>query len=439
VPTKSESRSRAEPNALIEEPNATPLPDFRLLFESAPGLYLVLSPDLTILAASDAYLAATLTKRAQILGRSLFDVFPDNPDDAAATGVNNLGASLKRVIKDKQSDTMALQKYDIPIPGTEPVAFEERFWSPVNAPVLGEDGELLYIIHRVEDVTEFVRLKDHSAKTQAQAERMIKMEAEIFLRAQQIQRTNNQLRELQDIHEGNLAELEKATEAAESANRELEAFSYSVAHDLRAPLRSLDGFSQALLEDYSDKLDDEGKSYLLRLRAGAQRMARLIDDLLSLSRVSRNELVRSEVDLSALARNIGERLLQATPERTISLSVAPELRARGDARLLTAALENLLGNAVKFTAKREQARIEVGSRRIHGKITFFVSDNGAGFDMAYADKLFGAFQRLHSTHEYEGTGIGLATVQRIVSRHGGQIWPEAKPDEGATFYFTLES
>jgi signal transduction histidine kinase len=406
VPTKSESRSRAEPRASIEEPNALPLPDFRLLFESAPGLYLVLSPDLTILAASDAYLSATLTKRAQILGRHLFDVFPDNPDDSAATGVNNLSASLKRVIKDKQSDTMALQKYDIQVPGPEPVAFEERFWSPVNAPVLSADGELLYIIHRVEDVTEFVHLKNQSAKTQAQAERMIKMEADIFLRAQQIQLTNNQLRELQDIHEGNLAELEKATEAAESANRELESFSYSVAHDLRAPLRSLDGFSKALLEDYGDKLDDEGKG---------------------------------DVDLSALSRSIGERLLKAIPERSVSLTVAPELRTHGDARLLTAALENLLGNAVKFTAKQEHARIEVGKKQVDGKTVFFVRDNGAGFDMAYADKLFGAFQRLHSTHEYEGTGIGLATVQRIVSRHGGQIWPEAKPNEGAAFYFTLES
>lgn len=412
-------------------------PDFRLLFESAPGLYLVLDAELTILGASDAYLAATLTKRDQILGHHLFEIFPDNPNDLAATGVDNLRASLDRVIKDRKPDAMALQKYDIPLPGSSPPVFEERFWSPLNAPVLGQAGELLYIIHRVEDVTEFVRLKNQTSSSEEQAQRLIKMEAEVFLRAQQIQQANKKLRELQAIHEGNLAELQKATEAAESANRELEAFSYSVAHDLRAPLRGLDGFSQALLEDYSDKLDDEGKGYLARLRAGAQRMARLIDDLLTLSRVSRNELTRSDVDLTALATSIAERLIAASHGRAIELTVEPKLRANADARLLAAALENLLGNAVKFTSKRSLARIEVGVTEIDGDSAFFVRDNGAGFDMAYANKLFGAFQRLHAVQDYEGTGIGLATVQRIVSRHGGRVWPEAKLDEGACFYFTL--
>lgn len=233
------------------------------------------------------------------------------------------------------------------------------------------------------------------------------------------------------------AALRRANETAIAANRELEAFSYSVAHDLRSPLRSIDGFSQALLEDYTDKLDGDGKDYLNRVRAAAQRMARLIDDLLSLSRVTRSELHRSRVDLSEIAREILAGLRRGHADREVSVIVHDGLVADADARLIGVALENLLANAWKFTSRKNGATIEVGSAVVNGQRAFFVRDDGAGFDMTYANKLFTAFQRLHAKAEFDGTGIGLATVQRIVLRHGGRVWAEGAVDRGATFWFTL--
>jgi light-regulated signal transduction histidine kinase (bacteriophytochrome) len=223
----------------------------------------------------------------------------------------------------------------------------------------------------------------------------------------------------------------------EAANNELEAFSYSVSHDLRAPLRSLDGFSQALLEDYHDGLDDTGRDFLQRVRGASQRMGTLIDDLLSLSRVTRGELQLSEVNLSALAAAVAAELQKSDPARDVAFAIAPELVARADAGLVRIVLQNLLGNAWKFTGKRSPAHVEVGVTAHDGRRAFFVRDDGAGFDMAYAAKLFGAFQRLHGSDEFPGSGIGLATVQRIIHRHGGEVWAEGAPDRGATFYFTL--
>jgi signal transduction histidine kinase len=221
-------------------------------------------------------------------------------------------------------------------------------------------------------------------------------------------------------------------------NRELEAFSYSVSHDLRAPLRSIEGFSQILLEDYADKLGEEGEDYVGRVRVASRRMALLIDDLLDLSRVSRRPLRREPVDLSAQTREIAAELRRSQPERDVEFVIADGLTANGDARLLRLALENLLGNSWKFTSREERARIEFGSTALEGRErVYFVRDNGVGFDETYAGKLFGAFQRLHGAAEFEGTGIGLATVQRIVRRHGGRVWAEGEVGEGATFFFTL--
>jgi PAS domain S-box-containing protein len=223
----------------------------------------------------------------------------------------------------------------------------------------------------------------------------------------------------------------------EATNKELEAFSYSVSHDLRAPLRSIDGFSLALLEDHADKLDGEARDYLQRVRAATQRMGQLIDDLLNLSRLSRSELSRSRVDLSGVARAVVEELRKSHPGREVDVVIADDLTVEGDSRLLRVVLDNLLGNAWKFTAKRTNARIEFGSDGENGHRHFFVRDNGAGFDMAYVHKLFGAFQRLHGSGEFSGTGVGLATAQRIIHRHGGRITAEGAVDRGATFHFTL--
>jgi PAS domain S-box-containing protein len=232
--------------------------------------------------------------------------------------------------------------------------------------------------------------------------------------------------------------VQERTAQLQDANRELEAFCYSISHDLRAPLRSIDGFNKALLEDFADRIEPEARHYLDRSCAAAGRMARLIDDLLNLSRLSRADLRPAPFDLSRMAEDILGELRAAEPERAVETRVAPGLAARGDARLMRAALGNLLGNAWKFTSRQEAPRIEFGACNGPGPQAYFVRDNGAGFDMAYAGKLFGAFQRLHSTTEFPGTGVGLTTVQRIIHRHGGRVWAEAAPGRGATFYFTLE-
>ena len=223
-----------------------------------------------------------------------------------------------------------------------------------------------------------------------------------------------------------------------AANKELEAFSYSVSHDLRAPLRAMDGFSMALLEDSAGKLDETAQGYLRRIRAGSQRMAELIDDLLNLSRITRAEMRRERVDLTAMAEEIGAEFKVSCPDRQVELVVTRAMVVRADGPMLRVVLNNLLGNAWKYTARCAQARIEVGAQEQDGKRVFFVRDNGAGFDMAYVGKLFGAFQRLHSAQEFEGTGIGLALVQRIIHRHGGCVRAEGAVGQGATFYFTLE-
>jgi PAS domain S-box-containing protein len=247
-------------------------------------------------------------------------------------------------------------------------------------------------------------------------------------------RAAEQIRQLNTELEQRVVE---RTAQLQAANTELEAFSYSVSHDLRAPLRSLDGFSQALLEDCADKLDVEGQDNLRRIRAASQRMGQLIDDLLNLSRVTRVEMNRQAVDLSKMARTTLEELHATDSQRDAEFVIEEGLCVQGDPRLLQIIMTNLLGNAWKFTAKRPHTRIELGSSNDNGERTFFVRDNGVGFDMAHSAKLFGAFQRLHAMREFPGTGIGLATVQRIFLRHGGRVWAESAVDAGATFHFKL--
>ncbi|MFP4344521.1 MAG: PAS domain-containing protein [Anaerolineales bacterium] len=243
-----------------------------------------------------------------------------------------------------------------------------------------------------------------------------------------------QIRQLNEDLERRVRE---RTAQLEVSNQELEAFAYSVSHDLRAPLRSINGFSQALIEDCGISLEGICVDYLNRIRTASQRMGELIDDLLHLSRLTRSEMHRTEVNLSTLVSDVVEELRQMEPERQVELTVEPHVRVEGDPRLLRVALENLLSNAWKFTCEREVAEVSFGVTELEGQAVCFVKDNGAGFNMEYADKLFTAFQRLHATAEFEGTGIGLATVQRIIHRHGGRIWAEGEVDKGATFYFTL--
>ena len=281
----------------------------------------------------------------------------------------------------------------------------ERTYISVKFPVYDSAGEPYAVCGISTDITERKRAEDEIRRLNASLETRV------------LQRT---------------AELE-------ASNKELDAFAYSVSHDLRAPLRSLDGFSDALLEDYADVLDDVGKDYLNRLQRNVGRMGRMIDDLLSLSRATRADLERRKVDLTALSQDVMTELRAADPDRQVTLVVPDGLVAEADPHLLRLALQNLMANAWKFTGKRADAEIEVGRTVRAGERFFFVRDNGVGFDMAYAGKLFDAFQRLHTTAEFQGTGIGLAIVARVIRRHGGRICAEAEVDRGATFYFNLTS
>ncbi|RME03460.1 MAG: PAS domain-containing sensor histidine kinase [Planctomycetota bacterium] len=242
--------------------------------------------------------------------------------------------------------------------------------------------------------------------------------------------------ELRKLNEELESRVRERTRLLEAANKELEAFCYSVSHDLRTPLRSMEGFSQILLEDYAEYLDDEGQDYLRRIQSASQKMSDLIDDLLNLSRVTLTQIHRSNVNLSKMVETIANHIAQSYSHK-VNLKIQPDLHAYVDERLFYIALENLLGNAWKFTSKTPNPSVEFGKKLQNHEEVFFIRDNGAGFDMAYANKLFIPFQRLHSQKEFDGTGIGLATVQRIIHRHEGKIWSESAPQQGAVFYFTV--
>lgn len=389
---------------------------FRALFESVPGSYLVLKPDFTIAAVSDAYLKTTMTKREEILGRGLFDVFPDNPNEPTANGVSNLRASLNRVLANKASDTMSIQKYDVRRPNGE---FEERYWSPVNSPVIGADGRIEYIVHRVEDVTDFIKRKHKPDADESESglrARMEQMEAEIFRSSQAAQAANQQLRE---------------------ANQELEAFSYSVSHDLRAPLRHIDGFVDRLSKTPALETDEKSKRYLQIVSASARHMGNLIDDLLVFSRMGRAEMREVNLGLEPLVNDVIQNMSQELEQRDVVFKKGRLPGVHADPSMLRQVFVNLIGNAVKYTRTREKAEIEIAGSETAEEFIVSIRDNGVGFEMEYAHKLFGVFQRLHRSDEFEGTGIGLANVRRIIHRHGGRTWAEGKLNEGATFYFSL--
>jgi PAS domain S-box-containing protein len=315
--------------------------------------------------------------RAALVGKNDFDFFPKEQAEF-----------FQARDRETLSNGVVVDIPEEPIQGKS----GELWLHTKKVPILGEDGEPRFLLGISEDITE--RRKATAA-------------------------------------------IKAARDASEAANKELEAFSYAVAHDLRAPLRAIDGFAHAIEEDCSGQLDAAGLDHLRRIRTASARMGELIDGLLRLSRVARGEIGRAPVDLTRMVRQIGARLKEAHPERSVDLVVDEGLVAEGDSHLLGAALENLLTNAWKFTGKCADPRIEVHKKMEGGRPVFLVRDNGAGFEQAYAHKLFGAFQRLHATKDFEGTGIGLATVHRIVERHGGRIWAEGEVGRGATFYFTL--
>ena len=628
-------------------------PVFRTIFESSPDLYLLLSPELSIVDASNAYLNATLTRREEITGKRIFVVFPDNPTDPAADGVSNLRASLNAVLQTKMAHDMPVQKYDIPVPGG---AFEERFWKPVNTPVLNGQGEVIFIIHKVEDVTihETIKreneqrekdmrelaateqiylkhLKESEArffkvfnlcpvaiyiteiadgrvmhvnrafetlflmksadvvgktvielnitterkraaiitKLEKMGDRMTDIEMELRIASgelrkmlvsfeimeldgklcyvaaavditdrkkveEELYKTNHFLdtilehipdmvfvkdandlrfvrfnkageevlgyssedlvgkndydlfpqaqadffmakdRQVLEEHKllvieeepiqtkrgerwlltkkipilengrplylvgisADITERKKDHDAIVQLNKELEAFSYSVSHDLRTPLRAVAGYAQILEEDYAGMIDDEGRRLLKVIIQNAGKMGRLIDDLLKFSRLGKKELVKKETNLGTLAETAVAEITRSITHNAQVVIDAPHT-IYADENLMKLVLINLVENAIKYSSKKEQPRILVCSELSDSNVLLSVEDNGAGFDMRYVGKLFGVFQRLHSAEEFEGTGVGLATVQRIVSKHGGKVWAEGKVNEGAKIFISI--
>ncbi len=482
--------------------------DFQRVFEYCPDLYLLLSTDLDILAASDAYLKATFTRRDEITGRKLFDVFPDNPDDPAADGVSNLSASLQYVLARKEAHAMPVQKYDVRrLDGI----FEQRYWSPVNTPILDDNGSVLYILHSVEDVTKQQKSAAHLQESEEKFHKVFNASAagititrmsdgkyvEVndtfvamtgFSRSELINRDSadiglimgvdkraelyGQLRATGSVRDfemtvhnksGGVFEVlasidaimldgeqyaikviydiskrKRAERELRELNAELEAFSYSVSHDLRAPLRAVSGFARILEEDYSGSLDSEGKRLLGTISSNAERMGGLIDDLLSFSRLGRKELHKKETklnDLVAAALQDINRTNGNSSKAKIEIVALPDVVV--DPVLMRHVFINLISNALKYSSKKETPEISIGCEQRDSEVVVSVRDNGAGFDMRYANKLFGVFQRLHSVDEFEGTGVGLAIVQRIVHKHGGRVWAEGKTGEGAVFYFSI--
>jgi signal transduction histidine kinase len=392
-------------------------PDFRTLFESSPGLYLVLTPDLKIVAVSDAYLQATMTEREKILGRGIFDVFPDNPSEPGATGVSNLRTSLERVLRTGAPDTMAVQKYDIRRPESEGGAFEERYWSPVNSPVLGPDRKPAYIIHRVEDVTEFVRMREQGTEQRSRADRM---EAEVYQRAAEVQQKNK--------------ELEKVSQAKDR-------FMSHMSHELRTPLHTIIGFSEVLEEQLEGPLNEKQQRFVKHIHSDAMHLLELINDVLDLSKIEAGRLqlrkaplsldVAITEALSAIRSRCDPKSLAVRKEGTPALTVAAD-RVR-----LKQILYNLLSNAVKFTP--EGGWVCVGVVRRDGFAEISVRDSGIGIKPEDRPHVFDSFYQggEASVGVSEGTGLGLAVTRALVEQHGGRIWFDSEPGKGTCFTFSL--
>jgi signal transduction histidine kinase len=383
--------------------------DFQNLFESAPGAYLVLKPDLTIVAVTEAYLRATMTKREEILGRGLFDVFPDNPNDPHASGMRNLSASLQRVLDSRATEVMPLQKYDIRRPDAEGGEFEERYWSPVNSPVFGPNGEVAYIIHRVEDLTELVRLQ----RVESAQEEIKKRAAELEILVSQ--RT---------------AELRTTVD-------ELESFCYSLSHDMRAPVRAIHSFVEFALSDCRDELRPNCQTYLKKTLRSAQRLDRLIQEVLAFTRLSKQKIEPQVVDVESLVRDIvEERPEWQAPAANIEIS-GPLLPMFGHEALIMQCVTNLIDNAVTFVAPGVKPRVRVYSESHGNDVRLCFRDNGIGIDEDGQRRLFQMFHRLNAGDELKTSGIGLAIVRKAVEQMNGQVGVESAPSKGSLFWVQL--
>ena len=399
--------------------------NFQLLFERAPGLYLVLDPHFFILAATDNYLRATMTRREDIVGQHFFDVLKDNPDDANANRARDLRASLERALREHIPDPMAVQKYYIRCPTGE---FEERFWNPINIPIVGADEHVEYIIHCIEDVTEFVRLQKSGGEHGHAADADEVMQREILTRAEQLSTTNQQLK---------LANGELALRTAElsSTLQTMQTFTYSIAHDLRAPLRALTSFSGLVLDEYTDKLDDTGKDFLNRIKAAARQMDRLVSDLLAYGQLTHVEVTVVPISLDSAVTRVLKDLDAEISARHANVEVQRPLPTIiGNIVLLNQVLLNLIDNALKFVPPDKTPHIGITVKHYENRLRLCISDNGIGIAPAYHAKIFDLFSRLHKPSEYSGTGIGLALVKKAMERMMGKVGVESNPGEGSCFW-----
>lgn len=410
--------------------------DYKELFESAPAACLVLKPNLSIVAVTNAYLSATMTKREEILGRGIFDVFPDNPNDQRADGVNNLRASLNRVLQNKAPDTMAIQKYDIRKPESEGGQFEVRYWSPVNLPVLSDKGEVKLIIHRVEDVTDFVNLtqkglaqEETNTKLKSHSD---KMDLELLLRNKEIRNANITLEELNTT-------LKLKTEELKRSNEELSRFAATASHDIKAPFRNVGAYLEVIKGKIGDALneDPEIKDAFRRINSSRDRIATLLDDLLKFAQIAQNQEPFSTVDLNKVLDDVLKNMDFSIKEKNASVVIHGRMPVvKGHYSSLVQLFQNLIGNAIKFQDKKVP-QVSVSVESANNSYKFMVKDNGIGIDPQYFNKIFQVFERLHNQEEYSGSGLGLTICQRIVERHGGKIGVESEPGVGTTFHFTL--
>lgn len=411
-------------------------PDFETLFEAVPGLYLGLTPDFTIVAVSSAYLLATMTKREEILGRGLFEVFPDNPDDPAASGTRNLRTSLERVRQHKTADTMAVQKYDIRRPASEGGGFEERYWSPINCPVLGPDQQLLYIIHRVEDVTDFIRLKQRgqeqdqlTAELRGHAEQV---EAELYLRAQEVQQANLKLEQANQ-------ELARLYEQTKELDEIKTRFFSNVSHELRTPLTLILGPAERLLAN--PQFDTESRRQLEVISRNARTLLHHVNDLLDITKMESGMMTPTytQFDLARLVRLTASHFEVLAAERGVMLRVEapPTLLAQLDAEKMQRVLLNLLSNAFKFAPNN--GRVACRLRADAGRIRITVDDNGRGVPLDLREVIFERFRQGEegATRRYGGTGLGLAIVKEFLQLQAGTVQVGESPDGGARFEIEL--
>ncbi|HYG36553.1 MAG TPA: ATP-binding protein, partial [Clostridia bacterium] len=435
---KQRNRPSGQANPSIESSANmnSALPDYKRLFEAAPGLYLVLAPDLRIVAVSDAYLQATLTRRADIVGRHLFEVFPDNPNDPNADSIRNTRASMNRVLQSHVPDVMMVQRHDVRRPEPEGGGFEERYWSPVNSPVLNPDGSLAYIMHRVENVTDFVRLKqqgvEQSKLTEQLRNRAVQMEADLYSRSREVAESNLKIKQANE-------ELARLYEKTRELDKIKSQFFANVSHELRTPLTLILGPIKKLLA--APSLNEEQRRDLEVVQRNARTLLKHVNDLLDLSKlqVGKMEASYAQVDLAWLVRVVASLFESVVAERQVSFAVEtpPGLPAQVDPDKVQRVLLNLLSNAFKFTPAG--GKIQVHLQEQAGKGVLSVADTGPGIPAAQREAVFERFRQLDAgaTRHFGGTGLGLSIVKEFVLLHGGRVQAGEAPGEGALFTVEL--